>query len=61
VELYRHALGTAQWPIRAVIALVNGAGIPPIEPVAATPDAADLLALPALGLAWWIGGRRSDR
>lgn len=59
VELYRIALGTAQWPIRAAVAVLTGEPIPAIAPVAATPDAADLLALPALGVAWWVGRRRS--
>ena len=59
VDLYRNGLGAAQWPFRALAALLSGQAMPTFAPVAATPDAADLLALPALGVAWWIGSRRS--
>ena len=59
VDLYRNGLGAAQWPFRALAALLSGQAMPAFAPVAATPDAADLLALPALGVAWWIGSRRS--
>jgi hypothetical protein len=61
VELYKSGLGAAQWPFRAIAALLTGQSMPAVMPVAATPDAADLLALPALGLAWWVGRRRSGR
>lgn len=59
VELYRIALGTAQWPFRAAVAALTGEPVPTVALVAVTPDAADLLTLPALGVAWWIGRRRS--
>lgn len=61
VDAYRVALGVLQWPFAAVGALASGRALPPITPVIATPDIADLLALPALGLAWLIGRGRSGR
>ena len=61
VESYRTGLGAAQWPFRAIAALLTGQSMPAVMPVAATPDVADLLALPALGVAWLVGRRRSGR
>ena len=49
------ALGIVQWPVSALGDLVGGRGIPPIRPVVATPDATDLVAIPALWLAHAIG------
>lgn len=54
-DLYRHGLGALQFPFRA---LIGGAAT--LTPVAHTADPADLLALPALLLAWWIGRRTDD-
>jgi hypothetical protein len=59
VDAYRFGLGILQWPLAVVTAMIAGSGLPPISPVAATPDLADLLALPAIGLAWWVGQQRS--
>ena len=59
VELYRTGLGAAQWPFRALAAVLAGRAIPGVVPGAAAADVADLFALPALGVAWWIGRRRS--
>jgi hypothetical protein len=59
VDAYRYGLGVLQWPFAAVAAVVSGSGVPPVSPVAATPDLADVLALPALALAWWVGRQRS--
>jgi hypothetical protein len=61
VDAYRVGLGVLQWPFAALAAIVTGSGLPSISPVAATPDLADLLALPALGLAWLVGRQRSGR
>jgi hypothetical protein len=61
VEAYRLGLAILQWPFAALAAIVAGDGLPPARPVAARADIADLLALPALGVAWWIGRQRSDR
>lgn len=48
-DAYRHGLGYLQYPFRY---LGGGAGSP--APVAHTPDGSDLLALPALMVAWWV-------
>jgi hypothetical protein len=61
VDAYRFGLGVLQWPFAALAAIVAGNGLPPIRTVAATPDLADLLALPALGVAGWVGRQRSSR
>lgn len=49
---YSSALGLLAWPVRA---LVSGAPSP--EPVRVLADVTDLVALPALAGAWWIGRR----
>jgi len=62
VSAYRWGLGILQWPFQAVAAVVvHGDALPPLAAVSSTPDAADLLALPSLGVAWWVGERRSGR
>lgn len=58
-DAYRWALGAAQWPFRALAALLAGAPSPGVVPVAVTADAEDLVALPALAVTWWVGRRRS--
>ena len=60
-DLYRWGLGIAQWPFLAVAAVLSGAAVPGIAPVQVVADAEDLLALPALGLTWWVGRRRVAR
>lgn len=60
-EAFRWALAAAQWPFRALGAIVAGGPIPAIVPVQAIGDAEDLLALPALAISWWVGRRRSAR
>ena len=57
-EAYRWGLGALQWPFRALAAFLTGASVPDVRPVVATPDAEDLLALPALALTWLVGRRR---
>jgi hypothetical protein len=46
-ELYRWGLGGAQWPFRALAALITSQPLPRLAPVALTSDVSDLLALPA--------------
>jgi len=46
-ELYRWGLGGAQWPFRALTALVASQPLPGLAPVALTSDASDLISLPA--------------
>jgi hypothetical protein len=57
-DLYRGALGLAQWPLRLLASLVTSTPGPSPVPVQAVADAADLLALPALAVTWWVGRRR---
>lgn len=58
-EAYRYVLGALQFPFRALT------GAESIAPVQHTPDASDVLALPALMVAWRIASRgdqdRSER
>jgi hypothetical protein len=60
-DLYRWGLGAAQWPFLALYALLSGSPSPDVTPVQVVADAEDLLALPALGLTWWVGRRRVAR
>ncbi len=60
-DAYRVGLGVLQWPFAVLASIVNGGALPGVVPVTATPDVTDLVALPALAIAWWIGKRRSGR
>ncbi len=51
-------LGILQWPIRALSTTASGHGMPPVVPTLSTADPTDLLALPCLAIAWWVGRRR---
>jgi hypothetical protein len=55
---YEWTLGAAQWPFRALAAVLTGSPAPGLVPVVATADAEDLLALPALAITWLVGRRR---
>lgn len=58
--LYEMVLGAAQWPFRAVTAVVTGTGaVPGVAPVELTRDPTDVVALPAVWLALEIGARRA--
>jgi len=46
-DAYRWGLGLAQWPVRAVIALLASSSLPGVLPVQLTFDPSDLLTLPA--------------
>lgn len=50
---YAWALAALQWPVRAALA----GGPIALEPVGHVVDPSDLIALPALGIALWIGRR----
>ncbi|HET9957217.1 MAG TPA: hypothetical protein VFQ61_22120 [Polyangiaceae bacterium] len=52
---YRYGLGAVQWPWFAITAVLERSPLPPLQPVRATADPSDLLALPALALAWYFG------
>jgi hypothetical protein len=58
-DAYGQALALAQWPFRALGAVLAGGPVPDLAPVRAVADAEDLLALPALAISWWVGSRRS--
>jgi hypothetical protein len=49
---FRWGLGLAQWPFRALV----GGSLAPVSHVA---DPTDLLALPSIVVAWWIGAART--
>jgi hypothetical protein len=57
-DAYRMGLGLAQWPFLAALALTQGLPVPAPTQVVAVGDAADLLALPALAVTWWLGQSR---
>ncbi|MDC0721173.1 hypothetical protein [Nannocystis bainbridge] len=52
------AMGLVRLPLDAGLALALGRGLPALGPVALVRDPSDLLALPSLGLALWVGRRR---
>jgi hypothetical protein len=49
-DLYRWGLGAAQWPVRAIAALIDSHLVPGLAPVQLTSDVSDLVTLPAAGL-----------
>jgi hypothetical protein len=53
-----YAFGTAQWMIATPIRLLVGEHSPAFTTTSIVVDPTDLLALPAVGLAVWAGGRR---
>jgi hypothetical protein len=60
-DAYRLAWAALQWPAHALLAVANGAAVPGLRPVRVAEDATDLVALPALVVAWLIGARRALR
>jgi hypothetical protein len=56
-DAYRVGLGALQWPFRASSALFHDHGVPSLVRVALTPDATDLIALPAVLIAVWLSRR----
>lgn len=59
--IWELALGAVQWPGSALADLLAGRGLPPIRAVISTPDATDLVAIPAVWLAHAIGLGRVRR
>lgn len=57
-DAYRVGLAALQWPYHAAVALVAGDPTPPVGRVHLTQDPTDLIALPALVLAAWLGWNR---
>jgi hypothetical protein len=56
MDVFREALGLAQWLPSAAWAAVSGSASPSIPDVSAVVDPTDLLALPACLLAPWVAG-----
>ena len=59
-EAYRVVWGAMLWPLRALRALVHGAGLPAYARVVLVRDPSDVLAVPFVALAW-LTGRRLQR
>ncbi len=57
-DAWAAVLGAAQWPFAVVLAILGLAPVPAPQAVAAVTDPTDLIALPALLLAWVDGRRR---
>jgi len=61
-EAFRVGLGVVQWPFRTLGAWIAGGTVTGPVPVTVVADAEDLIALPALAVAWWVGrGRLGGR
>ena len=58
-DAYRLAMSLLQWPFFAIRAGVSGAPLPALRGVRHLVDPTDLMALPSLALAWWIGHGRA--
>lgn len=58
-DLYRLAIACLQWPVHALAAVVDARPAPGLVPVRHVVDPTDLVALPAAGLALFVGIRRT--
>lgn len=58
-EVYRVGLGTLQWPVRSLWMLAHGHALPAIAKVGLAMDASDLIALPAVLVAYAVGRRNA--
>lgn len=58
---YRLGLGALQWPFLALSKLAHGEALPPLRRVVLARDPTDLVALPALLVALWVGLGRVRR
>ena len=59
--VYRYGLGAARWPFKILAALGTGNAMPHLQPVQATADVTDLLALPMGFVAYAVGRRQPAR
>ena len=59
--VYRYGLGAAQYPFRVLGGLLSGHGAPPFQPVRATADITDLLALPMALVAFAVAKRGAGK
>lgn len=53
-DAYRHGLGAAQWPVRALASLVLATPTPTLRPVQLAMDPTDIATLPSLFVPWWL-------
>jgi hypothetical protein len=58
--VFRYGLGAAQWPFRVLAAALSGDVLPRVQPVRATADVTDLLALPMSLVAIAVGKRSAQ-
>lgn len=58
---YEHGMGLLQWPYWAARAWILGGPIPAWSPVALEADPTDLIAVPAVLVAWWVGRGRGEK
>ena len=54
-SFYCHVAGALQWPFRSLFPWLTGGDLGPVKPVALVMDPTDLLALPAVLVAWRQG------
>lgn len=54
-DLYRVGLGALQWPWHAAVAIAEARAVPTAPAVRIVADPTDLLALPAVFVAWLVG------
>ena len=59
--VYEAGLGLLQWPFATLDAALAGRALPDLQPVTSTRDITDLVALPALFVAYLIGRSRVRR
>lgn len=58
-ELYRGAIASLQWPVHALLAVLDGRALPGLVGVRHVMDPSDLVALPAAAVAVVVGLRRA--
>jgi len=55
--MYRGVYAVAQWPLGIPGSLMAGRGLPGLGAIDLVQDPTDLIALPAILIAWWVGRR----
>lgn len=58
-DAYRVGLGWIQWPFRVLGAIVRGGAVPEVSAVHLTQDPSDVIAVPFVLVAVWVGWKRS--
>lgn len=59
-EAYRWTWGAMHWPVQALLALAGRHPLPALSQVSLAEDPSDLLALPAVAVAFWVASSRSN-